>query len=377
MQKQSVGLLTFHGAHNFGSVLQTYASCKVLQNMGYEVEVINMRNQAQKDAYRIFKPFRLTVGSFIRNAFIAMNYCSFRKRANNFERFINNVLPTTDREFIDGADVKAHAKKYDIYYTGSDQVWNPACQDFESAYYLDFTTPESRRVAYAPSLGKGKFDKADQELIKGLLNNVDFISCREKEGAALLRALTDKPVAHVCDPVVLLERKYWEEIAVAPKTQVPYILTYFLENNHGDRSQVENIRKQTGYKVIALNEYIRDWVNPHIHLCLGCSPEEFVGFIKNASLVLTNSFHCTAFSVIFQRKFFTCMAASENVANNNDSRKVDFLKSIGLESRLLPNGSVPDLSQDIDYDNVQPLLDAFRKESSEYLINAVTQPIER
>ena len=377
MQKQSVGLLTFHGAHNFGSVLQTYASCKVLQNMGYEVEVINLRPQGQRELYRIFKPCRMTAGSMARTAFTALNYCALKKRYNNFERFINKVIPTTERVFADGSEIRAHARKYDIYYTGSDQVWNPACQDFESAYYLDFTTPESRRVAYAPSLGKGKFDKANQELIKGLLNNVDFISCREEEGAALLRALTVKPVAHVCDPVVMLERKYWEEMAEVPKEKEPYILTYFLENNHGDRSQVENLRKQTGYKVIALNEYIRDWVNPHIHLRLDCSPEQFVGLIKNASLVITNSFHCTAFSVIFQRKFFTCMAANENVANNNDSRKVDFLKSLCLESRLLPNGSVPDLSQDIDYDNVQPLLDAFRKESSEYLINALTQPIER
>lgn len=377
MQKQSVGLLTFHGAHNFGSVLQTYASCKVLQNMGYDVEVINLRPQGQRNLYHIFKPCHWTASSIVRTLFTALNYYALRKRYNKFERFINNVLPTTERVFADSSEIKAYARKYDIYYTGSDQIWNPACPDFDPAFYLNFTTSDSRRVAYAPSLGKNKFDNATLRLIRKLLTNVDFISCREAEGAALLRTLTDKPVAHVCDPVVLLDRKYLEELAVTPKETAPYILTYFLENNHGDRSQVETVRKRTGYKVIALNEYIRDWANPHIRLHLNCSPEEFLGLIKNASLILTNSFHCTAFSVIFQRKFFTCMAASENTKNNNDSRKVDFLKLLGLESRLLPNGTTPDLSQEIDYSKVEPALEAFRQSSLDYLINALTSLIKK
>lgn len=366
-----IAILTFHASHNYGSVLQAYALSKYLKESGYDVEIINLRNQAQRDAYRIYTRRKLSIRHLIDMCFTTLTYAPRRRRFKNFEQFIYHVLPVTSIEYTSGNELRNAGLDYDIYITGSDQVWNPACQDFETAYYLDFADESRKRIAYAPSLGKGNFNEKDEKLIKNLLYNVDFISCREEQGCEILRSLTDKDVTHVCDPVVLLDKYRWDEFAVAPKTNKPYILTYFLNNNHGDRSQVEYLRKKTGYNVIALNEYISDWLNPHISLKLDATPQEFVGLIKNAAIVCTNSFHATAFSTIFQKKFFTAIASKSDVSNNNDSRKIDFLTSLGLESRLLPNGTTPDINAEIDYKKAQEKLNSFRAESADYLIKAL------
>ena len=296
-----------------------------------------------------------------------MTYLPRKRRFESFEFFINNCLPITQQEYSSGKDLESSHFDFDAYIAGSDQIWNPACQEFEPAYYLDFVSNDKLRIGYAPSLGKEDFPQVDKYLIQNLLRNVDIISCREALGTQLLQSLTPRHVEHVCDPVLLLEPSKWEEFASEPSVKNPYILTYFLNNNHGDRSQIEYLRSLTGYRVIALNEYIRDWLNPRISLKLDCTPQEFVGLIKNASIVLTNSFHATAFSVIFQKRFYTAVASRGDILNNNDSRKIDFLSELGLENQLLPNGAHPDLDIAINYQKANDSLELFRRKSIRFL----------
>lgn len=363
---KKVGILTFHGAHNYGSVLQSYASVMTLRKLGYKPEIINLRNQAQIDAYRIFNNPTL-----LRRLFKLVIYPKLLSRHRKFEYFINYVLPVSSKEYRTGSEIDVDQLDYDLYYTGSDQIWNPACQDFESAYYLDFVRHKHPTIAYAPSLGKGQFDDDDKQLIKSLLENVDYLSCREISGAKLISELSGRPAEQVCDPVLLPDAEEWSKFAIAPKRRRKYILAYFLDNNHGDRSQLEAIRQQTGFEIIILNDYIRDFLNPHIHQKLNASPQEFLGLIRDAEIVYTNSFHATAFSVIFQKQFVTAIAGSENVANNNDSRKIDFLNSIGLGDRLIKNGQPIELSKTIDYTDAYDKLAAIRYRSLEYLTNAL------
>ena len=178
----------------------------------------------------------------------------------------------------------------------------------------------------------------------------------------------------VCDPVILLDKTEWEKLAVKPKYKKPYILVYFLENNHGSRDLTEYLRQITGYDVVILNEYIRDFVKPY-HKAYGASPEEFVGLFMNASLVYTNSFHGTAFSTIFERPFITAIAEDqEHTANNNDSRKIDYLKKIGLEDRLYTTGRpTKEFLLNVDYTQPREEIRKFREKSSDYLTKALQQ----
>ena len=368
---KTIGTITFHASHNYGSVLQAYALAKVIENEGYDVKIIHYRSKKQKDCYALYKRYSGAKGT-LRNIYQRLITGKLKRRYKGFEQFINEVLPVTE-EVNDEQGIKKYASSFDCYVCGSDQVWNPVCQDFSSAYYLDFVEGK-KRIAYAPSLGKGEFDDEHKSLIKRLLKNVDYISVREKQGKALLERLTDKKVELVCDPVILFGRKGWEEVIPKRTIKEPYMLVYFLENNHGDRSYIRLIAKTLGLKVVVLNENVRDFFTNYIKK-YDALPLEFVSLIKNASFVYTNSFHATAFSTTFNVPFASMIAKTENVQNNNDSRKIDFLTALGLEKCLkksLTEDEIVALSKtDFDYANKQ--LEVLRETSKNYLLKALRE----
>ena len=149
-------------------------------------------------------------------------------------------------------------------------------------------------------------------------------------------------------------------------------MVYFLENNHGKRDIIDHLKKTLGYDVVIFNEYIRDFVKPYHH-AYTASPEDFVGLFMNASFVYTNSFHGTAFATIFEKPFLTAIAADQvNAVNNNDSRKIDYLKKIGLEHRLYTQ-TCPDRETllNLDFIEARKKIQQFRDESLEYLTNAL------
>lgn len=369
-----IGLLTFHASHNYGSVLQAFALSTVLSQLGHIVHIINLRTQAQRHAYRSFHVKGCGWKRILHFLYALYVHPVRKRRFKKFEYFINQVLPITS-EFFSMGKVLPGNSQFDAYITGSDQVWNPVCQDFDTAYYLDFVQGNARKIAYAPSLGRTEFSSEQLSLIQQLLKNMDCISCREESGAQILRKLTDKTVRVVCDPVVLLERKAWEDFAVQPRWREPYILTYFLENNNGDKRHLKELQNATGYKVVSLNEDIRD-IGKGYHNAFDASPQEFVGLIQNAAFVLTNSFHATAFSTIFRKPFYTVCGEPGSEANPNDSRKIDYLQRLGLENRVLRiSQSLPkrEFWDTIDYDMPVKAMEAFRTESRQYLLDALAK----
>lgn len=370
-----IGQLTFHASHNYGSVLQAYALSTKLQSLGHETEFINLRPQSQKDAYKIIRKSH----KGIRRVFRYMIYPALKRRYDHFERFINHVLPVSSNEFISTEELKEKRFDYDAYICGGDQIWNPSCLDFETAYYLQFLPQgsTSKKISYSPSFGKTEFDEETTANIKKWLESFDAISVREQRGAELIRTLTDKKVEVVCDPVLLLDKKEWEAMAVAPKIKKPYILVYFLENNHGSRDLIEYIKKTTGYEVVVFNEYIRDFFKPY-HKAYGASPEEFVGLFMNASFVYTNSFHGTVFATIFEKPFLTAIASDQETAvNNNDSRKIDYLHMIGLYNRLYKSG-LPDekLLLNVNYNGASKKINEFKESSLTYLLASLQDDIK-
>ena len=230
----------------------------------------------------------------------------------------------------------------------------------------------AKKISYAPSLGKTEFDNVTIKNIAKWIKKFDTISVRESRGAEIIQKLTNKTVHTVCDPVILLECSEWKKIAINPKYKKPYILVYFLENNHGSRDLIEYLRKVTGYDVVIFNEYIRDFIKPY-HKAYSASPEEFVGLFNNASFIYTNSFHGTAFATIFEKPFISAIAIDQEVAkNNNDSRKIDYLKRVGLEDRLYTSGKPSkDFLFNINYENVRLKIEDFREESIKYLKSAL------
>ena len=359
-----IGQLTFHASHNYGSVLQAYALSRQLMKMGHETEFINLRPIAQKKAYRTLNK------RGIHFWFSLLLYPSIKRRHNEFERFINCMLPLSGAEFQNTAQLREANHVYDAYVCGGDQIWNPSCQDFEPAYFLQFLPMEDRsiKVAYAPSLGKSSFDADTLSNIKEWIQCFDYLSVRESTGRKILQPMTEKTVYEVCDPVLLLSEDDWERLAVKPKYRRPYILVYFLENNHGKRNLISYLKQTLGFEVVLMNEYIRDTIQP-FHKACSSSPEEFVGLLMNASFIYTNSLHGTLFATLFEKPFLTAIAEEqEHVSNNNDSRKIDYLQRIGLEDRLYTSG-IPnkEFLLHIDYTEARKRIEEFRNASLRYL----------
>ncbi len=366
---KKVGIITFHASHNYGSVLQAYALAKVIESEKYDVKIINYRSKQQKAFYTLYTKYYGVKGA-LRNVYQRLISRKLKKRYQGFEQFINNVLPVTE-EVGDENEIRKYASAFDCYVCGSDQIWNPVCQDFSSVYYLDFVEGK-KRIAYAPSLGKGEFDEQDKKLITKLLANVENISVREKQGKLLLESLTDKEVNLVCDPVILFGKEGWDKVIPEKQTKKPYLFVYFLENNHGDRSYIDLISKTLGLKVVILNENIKDIFKNYIKK-YDTLPLEFVSLIKNAKFVYTNSFHATAFSAMFNVPCASMIAKSENVQNNNDSRKIDFLTTLGLEKNLKKSLTAEEIIEltKTDFSKANEVLEEFRKDSKNYLLKAI------
>lgn len=366
---KTVGTITFHASHNYGSVLQAYALAKVIENEGLDVKIINYHSKEQRACYTLYKKYSGPTGVF-HNAYQRLISVKLKRRNKGFEDFIKTTLPVTE-EIGDEEALKKYASIFDCYVCGSDQIWNPACQDFSPAYYLNFVA-NKKRVAYAPSLGKGEFNEQDKNTIKELLKNIESISVREKQGKEILENLTDKPVEIVCDPVILLGKDGWGKVIPEVKIKKPYMFVYFLENNHGDRGYIDLISKTLGLKVVILSENLNDLFKNYIKR-YDTLPLEFVSLIKNAKFVYTNSFHATAFSAMFNVPVASMIAKSKDVKNNNDSRKIDFLTELGLEKNLkksLTKEEIVEITK-TDFTKANERLEKLRNKSRDYLLKAI------
>ncbi len=363
-----IAQLTFHASHNYGSVLQAYALSKQLQLMGHSTEFINLRPESQKRAYQVI------TGRGVHRVFHYLIYPQLKRRYDEYERFITEVLPITKDEYGSTKDIEQVSFDYDAYVCGGDQIWNPVCQDFETAYYLQFLPENCRakKISYSPSLGRTEFKAATLENISHWVQKFDAISVREQRGAELIERVSNRKVVMVCDPVLLLDKQKWEKIAKKPKYKKPYVLVYFLENNHGSRDLIGYLKETLGYDVVLLNEYLRDFFKPYRH-AYDSSPEEFVGLFMNASFIYTNSFHGTAFATLFEKPFITAIALDqEHAINNNDSRKIDYLNKLGLEYCIYTEEKPNlDLISKIDYKKISSIISSMRKDSINYLFHAL------
>ena len=210
---KKVGIITFHAAYNYGSMLQAYALQQVILSMGYDCEIINFRSPAQK---RQYKPI-FVVGSFygrcVRFIIQAAYVWGILKKQRLFEQFLNSELKLSYNEYGTLEDLENAGFNYDYYISGSDQIWNVYCNDFNYAYFLPFVK-SGKRIAYAPSMGAQLSIKTykDRKKVIDLLNQYDAISVREAVGSRYIGEITKMPTASVLDPTLLLNPQEYDNL---------------------------------------------------------------------------------------------------------------------------------------------------------------------
>lgn len=370
---KSIGIITIHKINNYGSVFQAYALQKVCEDMGYKVEIIDYtfpnihhrNNSYAKVADSQPKEPRWKKLLFA-NALL--------KQHSGIANFVHKYQHLSSSIYNSPKELKLNPPQYDIYITGSDQLWNPRHCNGDPAFMLHFASDESLKISYAASIGASDIPKDLHPLYKELLGRYKYISVRETSGVDVIRDVTGKKATTVLDPTLLLDKNEWNKIAT-PKRLVKkkYILCYFLNYSFNAFPYVDEladyIQKQTGYEIVRVARPPHKLKFKQTTYMVGASPEDFLALVRDAEIVLTTSFHGTAFAVNYAKPLISIVEDR----NASDSRQVSLLNSLGLMKQVLSiSDDFPSYECSIyDIDSEQKCLEALRCESKGFLFKAL------
>lgn len=366
---RKVGIITFHAAHNYGSVLQAYALQNVIKGMGVECEIINFRTEAQKDQYRPLTK-RKGLKYIIKNAYFLLNYRTRKEKYNRFEKFICEKLEKSQVEYGDLQELEQAELPYSAYISGSDQIWNTAPNDASMVYFLPFVK-NGKRIAYAPSFGQIGNIKHKSE-IEQYLKNYDSLSVREEFGQQLIRKMTGKEAPILVDPTILLFGGEWEQLMEKmPIIKGEYIFFYTL---FADKEMINMVKKVSTFLNVPV---VISNVSNQYEIFSGfvkqtqAGPLEFLNLIKNAKMICTSSFHGTVFSILLHKPFMA-------IRGKTDNRISTLLKLTGLEEQSVH--SINELNENslnrlfaVDYTEADRAIEQERKKAMAYLHNALAE----
>lgn len=353
-----IGVITFHRAINFGAVLQTYALNKYFYNLKMDSEVIDYHCEYIEDFYNPVKlkekkTFYKHCKELIYSPFLYYKRFKFRRFVSRNVRLSENAVKKSQLVEI--------TNKYDYFITGSDQVWNFKWTEFDKAYFLDFVVDTKKKNSFAASFGFSEIPLEYKQEYKELLSSFNQMSVREKEGQLIVKELLEKEIDLLPDPTCLLTVEEWKEVAKNPKKD-NYILLYSLENSKSILEFTENLAKKTGCEIIYINDGFKKKINATYARFL--SPQQFVGLFLNAKYIVTNSFHGTMYSIIFNKNFFVELQHSSTAPN---SRLTNVLEFYNLMDRLIIEGKNHKINETIDYSSINKKLARERVKAEQYL----------
>lgn len=333
-----IGIVTFHCAYNFGSVLQAWALRRQLSRMGHEVRVVDYRGR-DFDQYRLVQAYSPKALA----ASVAL-YPRQRRRRDAFEAFIDRELAPTARY---GVDDEARMRdelpgRFDCFVCGSDQIWNLDCTRVPvGPYFLSFAG-DARRVAYAPSLShlsfsEDHFGPVQRRQVAEWLAPFHAVSVREEATARLFADLCPVPIETCLDPTLLLDAADYAPVA-APGEAVSDVVggdvadalfVYMLERNDAMVSAAARLAREAGVTIAYVSRRPLRFEGVRARNLFGIGPAEFLGVLRDCGAVLTNSFHATVFSLLLGVPFRTF------ATSRSGSRMRELLAGLGAADRLV------------------------------------------
>lgn len=350
-----VGILTFINAYNMGAVLQGFALQKKINAFDHvECELIDYVNEGIRKQYQFPRP-RDIIHTPKNSVMRALSSVLLRGRYKKIRGFAHSMKlsgPCDLSSYIECMNA------YELIVVGSDQVWNPAIIGNDLAFFLKDV--QTKAISYSASIGVAALEERDRKEYTELLKKFCAVAVRENSAKELLTSWGMQDVRVTCDPVFLLDLSDWEKIAVLPTEKEPYILVYKINNCTEMLKYARALSKHMGMKLVYIPSNFSEVIPADYQLTV--SPEEWLGWIGNASYVITNSFHCTAFCIIYNRNF----AVEVDRRNNANSRLTQLVQSFNLGDRIMSTHDRLILDQ-IDYSEYQRQLDAYRSPSIQYL----------
>lgn len=370
------GILTINvSLMNYGNRLQNYALQCALGKLDCDVATVNYKPTYPASSYEGAKSsnenerkdkIRDTVSLIKRRSLFVRNRLANKDKRRKFDKFIHQYICWTEHEYGIESDFSPLDREFDFLVAGSDQVWNPYWEGTQPIYFMQFVS-ESKRIAYAASFGVSSVPEELEEQYKIYMDGIPNVSCREDAGCDLVQKLTGKRPVQVLDPVFLLDRKEWERIEEKPKgigTGKPYILVYFLGDiTKENEEKIKQLQKEMGCWAIYLDR--KDKINA----CFA-SPTEFLYLVHHARVVCTDSFHGSAFSIIYNKPL-VCFQRSLNKGSTQDmSSRLTSLFNLFACNRYDSVLSVSEMGE-MEYQKINRILAREKEKSIAYLSHAL------
>ena len=345
-----------YDCHNFGAVLVAYSLQSVLIKLGYSPHIINY-----------YPDFRFSPAYF-RGLIAGFKIIKFKYM------FLN-----TTRMYVSLRGLKSLNRRFQSFIFGSDQIWRYAiARSNYPAYFGAFANSDARLLSYAASFGKDDWDEAPEEAtnnIKKLLRRFQAISVREESGVRICSETFDREAVEVLDPTLLLDRFDYTGVSSLSRADVSgkYIACSFL----GADSEESELSPK--FAIDRASEYFgapsRDIIKRTVRIlgkgrAVYNGVPEWLSHIENAQFVLTNSFHCVVFAIIYRRNF-ACL----NTANRGNERIISLLSKLGIENRFVETRDDFEkaLASQIDYAKVHEKLNSLKEKSFKFLSSALSK----
>ena len=375
-------ILSFRNPFNYGAELQVFSLGKKLRMLGYDAEVLDLarptvdvdarRSKHLKVSYNdTFKArCRANLGFCKRRLFWALHSKRSEQKIRQSEEFHAQYNCFTKHRYRNFDELYASDLGYTHYIVGSDQVWNFEYPFPLDPYFLSFVK-NGKKIAYAASIGHSKLPASQKEYYKKHLQSFDAISMREMQGSAIVSELLGKPIETMLDPTILITPEEWKKILnIEDKPNDAVVMYLRTFRPYALELAKEMARRHGIKKIIYITTEVKYPFNdPEVECRFDVSAPEFVSLFANASFVITNSFHGTAFAVNLGKRFFTVV----NDQMKTSSRFYSLLEQTNLLERICKENTPLDTVVDnpIPVKEARTRLDALREKSIKFLQDAL------
>lgn len=289
--------VTFHHTTNYGAVLQTYALQQTVLSMGHDNLVLETKTGEGKK-----KP-KLTIRDLYLRYISWLRKKDTQRLVQYFADFHKYRLKLT-RPYASMEDLRSDTPDVDCLITGSDQVWNlSTVPRFIDSRLLRFGKESAIRFSYAASMEDLRYTDEQKQMLKEALAKYKGISVREQSAKEYIESFTPYQIERVLDPVFLLSKEKWMELAIEPRLNGPYILCYQVQSNKRIQEVAYQLKKETGYPVVSICNGAIRWIKSDYYFH-DVSIEEFLGFYQNAAYIVSASFHGVAMGLVFDKPVY-------------------------------------------------------------------------
>lgn len=374
-----IGVITIQKSPSYGACLQSFALWKYITSKGAECEIIDLHRPTHVDFKHSDRFLPMRQETFTFKLKVLTKLLKFKDRllgkilVSPFEKKIKqfNEKIKFSKVYRGVDDLYANPPSYDLYVTGSDQVWNPQQAYCIEPYFLTFVNNGGKKISYAASIGLKDLLPEEKAKFALWLESYDAIGVREKSAQRLIASFMNKSTVQVLDPTFLLDKESWQKEAVFPTVEKPYILLFSLFTPPNILNFAKRIAEESNKQLIVLAPNKKEVIKGGL-LVNDAGPREFLGYFCQADVVITDSFHGTVFSIIMGAgNFFSYIAPN----NRRGSRIVDLLKLFQVEDHLLSpelKETVFDLqSHKIDVNALTARIGRERAKSKEFLANYI------